>query len=141
MAENVYSWPPENAGPDVVFYLNVAAGQSFRATFVSEAAWENALIIWHLTPSGWQKIDERGNYSRSTGDLDIPVDVFTAQTYAFVAWHKNSGPDGGERWHQSFRMRIQQNGFPNWEIGWRDTPPPDPPDWRNVKVTLFHSTG
>lgn len=141
MAENIYTWPPENDSPGVVFYLDVLPGRNYRATFVSEALWENALVIWHLTSVGWRQIDERGNYRRSTEDLDLPVDRDTPQRYAFVAWHKESRPDPRRPWHQSFRMRIQQDGHPNWEIGWRDASPPDPPDWRNIKVTIFHSAG
>src|SRR5262245_35540616 len=116
MADNIYSWPPENASPQSVFYLTVPPGRNYRASFQADANWENARVIWRETPRGWRQIDERGNYYRSTDDLDLPVNRNAPHRYAFVAWHKNSPPNGDEPWHQSFRMRIQQDGHPNWEI-------------------------
>jgi hypothetical protein len=142
MPDPLYSWPPPTLSPQSVFYLKVLRGQNFRASFESQAYWENALIIWREHSDGWRQIDERGNYHRSRTPLDLPVDPNADYTVAFVAWHKRSEPDGDKPWIQSDRMRVQQAGPPTWEVGWRDDVPPDrETDWKNIKVTLFHSAG
>jgi hypothetical protein len=77
-------------------YLTVPAYATAYLTARSEAAWEQAVVVY---VNGQRHSTLLGNYHHP--GIHWLSSQAVAQQVMLAGWHKRSGPDGGQQWHAS----------------------------------------
>ena len=115
---------PNNLGPDNNLPLGANSvtytlppGRSAYISFASQADAENALCVYD---PDWNKIMERGNYSRSLSPAQLPHNGSNAGiVYSFTGWSKADSPNGSLPWKAS-SARAQGQPPENFAVSFDD---------------------